>query len=113
MGKYSVKKRKGGKSQTFKNRNKQVGGFMGFKNRGIIDAIKEDKGILTAVRKDRGVRTGIGNWWKRGEEQEKDNTKIKGKITEAESNKKKKDEAVKVEEEKKKKKDEEVRKIIE
>jgi hypothetical protein len=113
MGKYSVKKRKGGKSQTFKNRNKQVGGFMGFTNRGIIDAIKEDKGIRSAITRDKGIRTGMGNWWNRWREQVNEKKELKETITEAESNKKKKDEAVKVEEEKKKKIDEAVRKIIE
>ena len=79
MGKYSVKKRKGAKSQTFKNRNKQVGGVLGFKNKGIRDAIT----------KDRGVITGIGNWRNRHDEQEKENTKLKGKITEAKNEEKK------------------------
>ena len=57
MVKYSVKKRKGGKSQSFKNRNKQVGGIPGFKNMGIRDAItkgtdrRDDANKETKARK--------------------------------------------------------------
>ena len=112
MVKYSVKKRKGGKSQTFKNRNKQVGGIFGFKNRGIKDAITKDRGMLAAVRKDKGVLTGIGNWRNRHDEQEKEKTELKGKITEAKNEEKKIKEDTKKRKDNEKEIDEAVRKII-